>query len=169
MRLRSLLIVLLTSWGGAGLASAAPPAERAWQRLQAIAGEWQATQSNGVPVEVSYRLYAGDTVLLETFGRRRPSLTAVHLDGKHLLATHYCPHGNQPRLRMTRGADAGPIVFEFHDGTNQTRGATHCRRLAFELIDADHFVRTETYRSREGEGTGSLTFTRVPADVAAAP
>jgi hypothetical protein len=159
--LRRLLSVTVLPLLTVGLACAAPSAEGGWQRLHTLIGEWRATRSNAAPLEVSYRLYSADSVLLETFGSRRPTLTALHLDGKYLLATHYCGHGNQPRLRMTRGADAGPIVFEFHDATNLARGGTHLRRLTFELIDADHFRRTETYRSREGDGTTSVSFTRV--------
>ena len=40
-----------------------------------------------------------------------------HLDGDRLLATHYCPQGNQPRLKLMDDGDPKRLSFAFVDGT----------------------------------------------------
>ena len=97
---------------------------------------------------MAFRQSAGDSVLVETWtlASGRESMTLYTLDGERLLATHYCPQGNQPRLQFA-GTDAnGRWQFRFLDGGNlHVPGKSH--QQAFWLkLDADgSFERGETY------------------------
>jgi hypothetical protein len=91
---------------------------------------------------------AGDSVLIETWtqSRGREALTIYHVDGEELLATHYCPKGNQVRLRWSGGSASQGMRFEFMDGTNlRVEGQSHQRSVWLKILDAGSFQRSETY------------------------
>jgi hypothetical protein len=92
----------------AAVAACASPAsaqalrpDQAFQSLKALVGDWQGRTAAGRTFLVSYRLIANDSVLVEswTMSPTRTSMTVYHMDGDALIATHYCPQGNQPRLQ----------------------------------------------------------------------
>jgi len=144
-------------------AFAAEPADSAFERLRSLAGDWEAKTPKGGTLRVSYRLTSRDSVLVETWapGTRSETLTVYHLDGRSLLATHYCAQGNQPRLALKSAGTAG-YVFEFRDATNlASPAASHLSRLRIELVDSDHFVEEETYAEGGKEDTSLLRFARV--------
>ena len=97
---------------------------------------------------VTFRLTAADTVLVETWtlGPQRESLTLYHMDNEGLFATHYCPIGNQPRLRLQAPSDPELLKFEFVSATNLPKPeAAHRRRVEIQFMDAHSFARSETY------------------------
>jgi hypothetical protein len=155
------LALLVPARNPAGAAQ--PGADQAFQQLKGLVGDWESPLPEGRRLRVTYRLFSADTVLLETFGTARPTLTAYHLDGDRLLATHYCAQGNQPRLRLVSPATGGRLVFEFRDATSLSKGASHLRRLELDLVDSDHFTRSETYRSGQESQTTTYSFARVGA------
>ena len=69
---------------------------------------------------VNYHLTANGSALVETWtvSPGREALTIYTLDGSRLLATHYCPRGNQPRLVFAGQDSGGNFRFQFVDGTN---------------------------------------------------
>jgi hypothetical protein len=101
-----LLILLLSSAPAFQLeaeeSKALTPAET-FEALKKLCGEWKGTTANGGAEKITYRLIAADTVLLEAWvlSSGREALTVYHRDGDDLIATHYCPRGNQPRLKLT--------------------------------------------------------------------
>ncbi len=119
-----------------------------FKELGGLVGTWEGTFANGRKHTVTYRLTAGGTVLLETWALApgRESLTLYHLDGETLVATHYCPQGNQPRLQL--GEDGYPTrrAFRFRDGTNlQVPGASHQHAFWVELQGPNRLLRSEAY------------------------
>ena len=129
-------------------------ARAAFAKLQTLVGEWEGKTESGRVLKVSYRLTANKTVLLETWtlGPERESLTLYHLDNESLIATHYCPIGNQPRLRFKEGENAALFVFEFVSATNLPKPeAAHQHRFEIEFLEANSFARSETYLEN---GTG---------------
>ena len=94
-----------------------------FETLKGLFGEWRGTTPGGRPVGVTYRLSAGGSALVETWdlGPQREALTIYHLDGAELMATHFCPHGNQPRLKMT-GAAGQRFDFALHGATGLLPG-----------------------------------------------
>ena len=133
----------------------APPAKsasdgtEALDVLRGLVGTWDAKTASGRVVQLSYRLVANESVLVETFttASGKETLTVFHADGPRLLATHYCAQRNQPRLALTESSAAEHLSFEFVDGTNMKEGASHLRRLEIERLGPDKWRRTETYTS----------------------
>ena len=132
------------------LPSAAAHAEtgpEAFARLGKLTGDWQGSHAGGRPHRVNFRLTAAGTALIETvtMSPTRESITVYHLDGDRLLATHYCPQGNAPRLGLVPGK-AGQLDFSFVDGTNlNVVGKSHQHRVRIKLHADGSFSRGEAY------------------------
>ncbi len=118
-----------------------------FNHLRTLVGEWAGTTDDGRELGVAYTLSANDTVLVETWALRPglDALTLYHMDVEVLIATHYCPLGNQPRLRLKSSKD-GIYYFEFMSATNlRSRDEEHNRSFEFEILGPNQFLRTETY------------------------
>lgn len=157
----SALAILAPVAGQASPPPAAPAttekvaAEGAFAQLTGMVGTWRPADKPQSPLRIRFYLTAGGTVLVESWeARGRPhSLTLYHRDGETLLATHYCPQGNQPRLVLS-GRDAGGLHFVFRDATDlDPAKESHQHDLWFDLSDPDRPVRGEIYSSKEGPGT----------------
>lgn len=107
-----------------------------------------------------------------TLSPTRESMTLYALDGERLLATHYCPQGNQPRLKWI-GSDA--VLgerFEFQDGTNLgIPGHAHQQSFRLKIVDRDHFERAEHYvpdvGPDEGDSDETVVYERISSPSAA--
>lgn len=143
------------------------PAAAAFERLKALEGEWQLADDPGSALRIRFHPTAGGTVLVEEWRRdgRPHSLTLYHRDGETLLATHYCPQGNQPRMALAP-ADDGAIRFAFRDATDldpATEAYQH--DLLFDLGAAGRVTRSEIYRDGEGgEHPSELVLERAGGD-----
>ena len=141
-------------------AATPPPRENisaadAFAHLARMVGTWRPENKPESPLRIRFYLTARDTVLVESWeSRGQPhSLTLYHRDGEALLATHYCPQGNQPR-RALAGGDVTGIRFVFRDATDlQPATESHQHELWFDLGDPERPVRGETYWSKDGPGT----------------
>ena len=137
------------------LAAAAPaPAGVAFDQLKQLVGRWRPADRADGSLTIHFTLAAGGTVLVESWeraGGEPHSLTLYHRDGETLLATHYCPQGNQPRLALA-GRDAQGLHFTFRDATDLDARESHQHDLWLDLTDPNHPVRTEVYSSGKGPG-----------------
>lgn len=127
----------------------------AFDRLARLAGTWRPADEPDSPLRIEFYLTARGSVLVESWQvRGRPhSLTIYHRDGERLLATHYCPQGNQPRLIAT-GDPANDPRFTFLDATDLDPASESVQHdLWFDLSDPDHPLRGEIYRSNGIPGT----------------
>jgi len=147
-------------------------AANAFKRLSSLVGAWEGKFEDGRPHSVSYRLTAGGTVLVETWtlAPGRESMTLYHMDGETLVADHYCPQGNTPRLELTKGGGADKLSFVFRDGTNlQVKGKSHQHAFWIKLNGQNSFVRGETYVDNGSSSTEAanmspgkaITYTRM--------
>lgn len=130
-------------------------AKRAYADLSQLVGEWEGSYANGRSHQVSFELTANGSALMETWtmSPTRKSLTMYTLDGDRLLATHYCPQGNQPTLVLTELDGDGAYQFEFLSGTNlQDPQGSHQHALTIEIDSAQAFTRSEVYL-RNAEST----------------
>ena len=180
---------LLALWTTA--ASAAEPTEALSFATfaQELEGAWEATTPAGKRIVVTYSLVSGGTTLMERYGESpRASLTTYHADGESLLLTHYCPQGNQPRLRA-RAMKGNTLAFAFVDTTNKQADQSMLRALTYRYERAapagpssktgpttspktSHapsslhtLVRTETYVGPDGkDDVTTLRFTRVRSE-----
>ncbi|UZK67773.1 hypothetical protein [Sphingomonas sp. M1-B02] len=129
-------------------------AEEVFAQLVRMVGVWRPADNPDSSLRIHFYLTAGDTVLVESWEvRGEPhSLTLYHRDGKALLATHYCPQGNQPRLKLV-GHGTGGLHFTLHDVTDlDPTSETHQHDLWFDLSEPGYPIRSETYASKEGVG-----------------
>jgi hypothetical protein len=115
------------------------------ERLKKLAGDWQLAdpkdEATRGKVLARYRVTAGGSVVVETLfpGEEKEMETLYHLDGDHLMLTHYCHCGNQPRMRAQSGGDKDELVFEFAGGSNLNPAKdTHMHSYRVRFVDADH-------------------------------
>ncbi len=92
-------------------------------------------------------------------GDRTHSLTVYHLDGPRLVATHYCPQGNQPRLEAQADGEGG-IVFSFAGATDLDSSESYQHDLFIAPQDDGSVVRSEVYFGPEGPGDPSSLILR---------
>ena len=140
------------------------------RQLGGLVGTWTGRTDDGRPYTVAFRQTAGDSVLVETWtlASGKESMTLYALDGERLLATHYCPQGNQPRLQFTGTDAAGRWQFRFLDGSNlHVPGKSHQQAFWLKLAADGTFERGETYvdndaptAAESADGT-AVRYTRV--------
>lgn len=157
---------------GAGGASA-PSAPVVYEDLKGLLGAWQGIDQEGQKWTVHYRLIAGGHALVETWspGSQNEALTIYMLDGDSLIATHVCPWGNQPRLRLSLASKLHDYRFEFVGGANlHVADAYHQVRFRLRIEGRNRFMRSEVYAPNKpvpGLPPGSpdegamVTYTRV--------
>lgn len=141
------------------------PASAALDPIKALAGTWECdTDGDGKPdCTAIYKVSAAGNTVTENLlaGTPMEMITAFHMDGTAVMATHYCSRGNQPRMR-----DAHPgknsFMFDFVDATNlKSPNDPHMHSLKMEIIDADHFVNTWTnYQNGKPGASMAFKFTR---------
>lgn len=118
------------------------PAAAAFDKLKALAGDWiDVDGSMGMKdkVAASYRVTGGGNAVVETlFGGTPMEMTTVYYkDGRHVVLTHYCAAGNQPRMRAST-TDGTSLVFDFDGGSNldpAKDGHMHAGRIDFVSAD----------------------------------
>jgi hypothetical protein len=155
----------------APVASTTPSAADVFKQLGALVGEWEGKFENGRVHRVTYRLSARGYALVETWalGPTSESITIYHLDGDKLVADHYCPQGNSPRLELS-GMVGDQLNFTFRDGTNLgIVGKSHQQHFWLQIKSAEEYMRGETYvpngstaaQIAEAKADGAVRYTRV--------
>ena len=132
-----------------------------FETITALAGEWQVQEH--ASLRIVFEPTAGGSVIIERWmaGERMHSLTIYHIDGERLIATHYCPQGNQPRLAST-DSDNSKIRFSFLDATGLDPNESYQHDLSLERNADGTVSRAETYWGPDGAGEEStLTLVRV--------
>jgi len=136
----------------------------AFDEMKSLVGVWQKEGVEKPKLLVSFELTANSSVLVETWLHKgkKHSFTMYHLDNENLMATHYCPQGNQPRLKLTNNSTINNLSFNFLDATNLVDlGDSHQHSLGFEFSkDLNKILRKESYLSRAGEDTSKLHLVR---------
>jgi hypothetical protein len=142
---------LLAAIVAAPLVFAAQDANPEFDRIKALAGEWEGTGSGpdgkSIAATATVRVVsAGSAVMMVTGpGTPHEMVTMFHRDDANLMATHYCSAMNQPRMRARPGKDATRIAFEFTDGTNLGAHPAHMQGLVLTMPDADHHSEEWTF------------------------
>lgn len=126
----------------------------AFERIKKLEGTWHAKSTKGWEERQQFRLIAKGTAVASQSmpassadaskgdtSPNAPMLTVFHMDGDHLLLTHYCEAGNQPRMIATAFADGGRTVrFAFLDATNMASRTTgHMHAVVITFVDDHHF------------------------------
>ncbi len=123
----------------ASVALAESDAHKTFDMLKGMEGNWVGKNSQGQPLEVTFRMTAGGSALMSESHGKGPEnmITMFHMDGDRLVMTHYCGAGNQPRMKVI-SSDAKSVSFEFFDGTNIGPGDGHMQHATFTQLDANH-------------------------------
>lgn len=139
-------------------------ASGAYDKLRTLVGVWQKEGGKESNLLISFELIANGSVLVETWLNKgkKHSFTLYHLDNERLIATHYCPQGNQPRLKLDSRSTTDNLSFTFLDATNLPSLAhSHQHTLGFEFSDdKNKIVRKESYLSAKGEDASVLSLVR---------
>ena len=163
---------------GTLLVRAAAPADtredagpRMFERMKALAGEWEGTfewskgRTGSGPLRITYSLTGAGSALIETLIQGGvPTMTTVyHLDGPDLRMTHYCAARNQPRLKAVRVDDAkGLAEFTLVDVTGVgPKNPGHVEGFLIELVDADRLHLRFTFGGGPGSGVENILVRRV--------
>ena len=147
MRLAVSLFGLLLCVQHSLVLAAETTSQAAFEQLKSLAGDWRSTREGSATV-VNYRMVANGTTLVETWtmSPTRQSMTVYTLDGDRLLATHYCPQGNAPRLQLTHTDAEGAHHFLFLDGANlQDPAGFHEHAFRIGVDASGTITRSETY------------------------
>jgi hypothetical protein len=116
-------------------------AQKSFDQLKSLTGSWEGKNSQGEPVQVSFRMTAGGSALMsEINGHGEDMISMINFDGPNrLLLTHYCAVGNQPRMMATASADGKTVTFNFFDATNLDNPQSgHMDHVVIAMLDANH-------------------------------
>jgi hypothetical protein len=139
-------------------------AQPEFDQVKALAGNWQGKASDGRPVHINYKVVSGGTAVMESIeeGPGNQMVTLYYLDGDHLMMTHFCTAGNQPRMRAdsstrsTRG-----IKFTFVDATNLSGPeAGHMQGHSITWKDASHISQQWSWREKGEEKVNTFDLQR---------
>jgi len=126
-------------------------AKATFDELKTLVGDWKSSNANS-STSVDYRLIANGFALVETWtmSPTRQSMTVYTMDGSRLIATHYCPQGNAPRLEMISTDKSGAHYFLFFDGSNiQDESSSHEHAFSIRIESSGILTRNETYIGNE--------------------
>jgi len=135
-------------------ANAKSDAQKAFEKMNALAGTWQGTVM-GMSINATIRAASSGTAILHEAngdGKRPPvhEVTMFYVDGERLLATHYCDAGNRARLEGKVSPDGKMIEFSLLDVAGGTQGGL-VKRMVFNLIDANKHVIELTFIMPNGK------------------
>ena len=144
--------IMICSMGGGAPATAEdarPVSAVQFEKIAALAGEWRVQERPSL--RIVFEPTAGGSVITERWmvGERMHSLTVYHLDGDRLVATHYCPQGNQPRM-VARAAGSAGVSFAFLDATDLDPHESYQHDLSFSWNAGGTVSRADTYWGPEG-------------------
>ena len=131
------------------------PAATAFERLTAMEGEWiDVTGAFGAKgaVVATYKVTGAGNTIIETFPINTPHemTTVYHRDGSHVVLTHYCSGGTQPRMRA-REIQGNIMNFEFDGGANIDPAKTsHMHNVRWEFISKDE-IKAEWHNWASGK------------------
>ena len=131
-----------------------------FDRMKALAGEWEATTPEG-KTQITFRVISGGSAVMESMTNGN-MVTIYHPDGESVLMTHYCEAGNQPRMRAQKAAADGSIAFQFVDVANvKSTGEGRMHRLVIRILDRDHVTEDWTWKEGNNETTSRFELKRV--------
>jgi hypothetical protein len=141
----------------------AVPANPAFEKIKALAGEWEGRMPDGKPFKARFRVVSnGSAVVIDqSEASEADMITVVHPDGASLMATHYCGAKNQPRYVAAPSTDPKVITFKFKDVTNLASSeAGYMAGVTFTFADADHHSEEWTWREGAKDQRYKLELTR---------
>jgi hypothetical protein len=159
--LRILLPLALLALSSAALAQS--DAQKSFDSLKTLAGEWEGTVTVNPPmpemsdgnnnIHISLRVTSRGHVLVHEMQEAGTPLdstkydhpvTMLYLNGDQLNLVHYCDAGNRPHMVGRKSADGKTVEFEFAD-LSGANNYGHMNHSVFTFVDADHHVEDWIY------------------------
>jgi hypothetical protein len=170
MMTRTLASAVLTCFAilvPVSMAQAPNHANSVFQKLQALAGEWEGKDEGGKMVKTKFQLVAGNTAVMETLtmSGMEEMLTLYNVDGDGIALVHYCPTNNQPHMRAIPSSGAvRELVFSFQSATNLSDPSIgHEQKMVLQFDGTDQIVEHWTWRKNGKDTEMIYHFTRSPA------
>ncbi len=165
-----LLAAITFFWGTFAMAQMAS-SKRAkgpevFQQMARYEGQWKVSGNQNQDLSITFDVAANDTVLVETwrYKGKTHALTLYTLNQDQLMATHYCPHGNQPTLVMNSDVKKNLINFKFQSAAGLSDvDKAYLRQLSFELDGTEKLKRSEVYATPAGDKSSQLVLERLSA------
>jgi len=156
----------------AGAAAGDTAADRLFERLRRLAGNWEGTlewsQGRTGSGKLTARYYLtgnGSAIVEDLLMGDEPTMTTVyHLDGADLRMTHFCGARNQPRLKAVRINDsAGIAEFTLVDVTNVgPKNPGYVEAFFIHILDADNLNLRFTFHGAPGiAGVENIVLRRI--------
>jgi hypothetical protein len=161
--LRVLLPLALLSLATAAFAQAPSEAQKSFDSLKALGGEWEGRVTVNPPMpgmsgdtanlHVSMRVTSrGHAIVHELQEAGTPldakkydhPVTMLYLNGDQLNLVHYCDAGNRPHMVARKSEDGKTVEFDLVDISGGTEYG-HMHHGVFTLVDADHHIEDWTY------------------------
>ncbi|KAA3618059.1 MAG: hypothetical protein DWQ05_08425 [Calditrichaeota bacterium] len=147
---RSHLLILLTICCFISVpAIGSEQAQSHFDKIKSLAGTWHGVSPKGAATVVSWEVVSEGSAVLERMSTEgeSPMITMYHLDGKHLMMTHYCSVKNQPRMRAEFSEiDDNSVRFSFLDITNFTKKSEgHMQKMAINIKDENNVETVWTF------------------------
>lgn len=149
--------------GCATLAFAQSDAQKSFDLLKTLAGEWEGPvtidppqpqwEGSNKPLHVSMRVTSRGHVIVHELQEAGTPLdpakydhpvTMFYLDGDRLTLVHYCDAGNRPRMTARVSPDGKKIEFDFVDLSGDNKFG-HMHHAVFTAIDGNHHIEDWTY------------------------
>ena len=157
---RAAAVLLLVFCSTALLAQS--DAQKVLDRFKGMAGTWEGKSSKGQNSGVKYEIIAGGTAIMAESHMANEDMTSMfYVDGDRLMMTHFCPSGNQPRMRATISPDLKTVSFDFVDATNLAGPQIgHMHRAVYIFSDSGHYNEEWTWKQEGKEAKFSYEMTR---------
>lgn len=146
-----------------GFAETDKPSSPAFKKIQALAGEWEGKDADGMSAKTNFKVVVANTTVMETLEMHgEPEmLTLYTADGDGIALVHYCPTGNQPRMRAPKSAGLSELDFQFTGAGNlPDLSIGHQQRLVLRFEDENHITEEWTWRSQGKDSVTVMHFAR---------
>jgi hypothetical protein len=139
----------------------AGPKNAAFEKIKALAGDWEATPASDHGMHagpVTYKVTSGGSTVQETLfaGTPHEMVTMYYLDNGELALTHYCMLHNRPHMYAGAQPNGDKLVLKCKEG-DKIEKEDHMHQVTFTFIDADHF-KTEWVMYKDGKPAETAVF-----------
>ena len=151
-------------WSGPALAEHPSTLPMPFELVKGLVGTWQGNKQvlDGQEIiTVEYTETANGTAVVERLypGTSKEMVSIYSQDGHHMVMTHYCLLGNQPRMKTGSPVTGNSITLSYIDGTGmRSLHDKHMHELTLTLID-DRHMHHEWTVFENGRETVTHTFT----------
>jgi hypothetical protein len=121
-----------------------------FETLKSLAGRWSATTPDGKNGDLTLKVIAGGSALME-LEPESDMVSVIHPDNGRLLMTHYGGAKNQPRMQGEISPDGKQFRFDFIDGTNLSASDGHMKQMTLTINDNDHVTENWVFLQNNGK------------------